>query len=615
VGDNNRNGSNGDKNNRRREETGQNNVNRGSRGGSTADHNNRRHEEAGRDSASAGNRGGSKRRKNKGPVLRVIPLGGLNEIGKNMTAFEYGESIIIIDCGMSFPEDEMYGIDVVIPDFEYIEKNIHKVKGLVITHGHEDHIGGVPYLLKRVSVPVYATGLALGLIKSKLDEHKLKAKLKRIEAGHKLTLGDFKIEAIHMTHSIADSLAFAIYTPLGVVFHSGDFKVDYTPVGNFPIDLPRLAELGGKGVLLMLSDSTNANRKGHSNSERHLNTIMENIFRDTDRRILIATFASNVHRVQTIIDTAVKFRRKVALSGRSMDKILNLAIEMGYVKIPKDVLVDLNDTKKIPDKKLVIITTGSQGEPMSALARMATGDHRQIQIRKGDRIILSSTPIPGNEKSVSNIVNRLLAMGADVTYSEIADIHVSGHACEEELKLLFSLIRPKYFMPVHGEVRHLYRHAAIAEEMGIQNKNIFILENGNVLEVRQDKVEITDEKIDIEPVFVDGLGVGDISEIVLRDRKLLSESGLIIVVVTIDPSTGKVLSGPDILSRGFTYVRENEELIDELRGVASAKLKDLKSAGTHGHSAIKKEITNELRRYIYKKTGRSPMILPILMDA
>ncbi|MDR3225722.1 MAG: ribonuclease J [Clostridiales Family XIII bacterium] len=547
--------------------------------------------------------------------MRVIPLGGLNEIGKNMTAFEYGESIIIIDCGMSFPEDEMYGIDVVIPDFEYIEKNIHKVKGLVITHGHEDHIGGVPYLLKRVSVPVYATGLALGLIKSKLDEHKLKAKLKRIEAGHKLTLGDFKIEAIHMTHSIADSLAFAIYTPLGVVFHSGDFKVDYTPVGNFPIDLPRLAELGGKGVLLMLSDSTNANRKGHSNSERHLNTIMENIFRDTDRRILIATFASNVHRVQTIIDTAVKFRRKVALSGRSMDKILNLAIEMGYVKIPKDVLVDLNDTKKIPDKKLVIITTGSQGEPMSALARMATGDHRQIQIRKGDRIILSSTPIPGNEKSVSNIVNRLLAMGADVTYSEIADIHVSGHACEEELKLLFSLIRPKYFMPVHGEVRHLYRHAAIAEEMGIQNKNIFILENGNVLEVRQDKVEITDEKIDIEPVFVDGLGVGDISEIVLRDRKLLSESGLIIVVVTIDPSTGKVLSGPDILSRGFTYVRENEELIDELRGVASAKLKDLKSAGTHGHSAIKKEITNELRRYIYKKTGRSPMILPILMDA
>ncbi|MDR1042862.1 MAG: ribonuclease J, partial [Clostridiales Family XIII bacterium] len=455
-----------------------------------------------------------RRRQNKGPVLRVIPLGGLNEIGKNMTAFEYGESIIIVDCGMSFPEDEMFGIDVVIPDFSYIEENRHRVKGLVITHGHEDHIGGVPYLLKRVDMPVYATGLALGLIKSKLDEHGLKAKLKRIEAGHKLTLGDFKVEAIHMTHSIADSLSFAIHTPLGVVYHSGDFKVDYTPVGNFPIDLPRLAEIGGKGVLLMLSDSTNANRQGHTKSERHLSTIMEDIFRDTDKRIIVATFASNVHRIQTIIDTAVKFRRKVALSGRSMDKILNLAIEMGYVHIPKGVLVDLNETQKISDKKLVIITTGSQGEPMSALVRMAMGTHRQISIRKGDKIILSSTPIPGNEKTVSNIVNLLLAKGADVTYSDIADIHVSGHACEDELKLLLSLIRPKYFMPVHGEVRHLYRHAAIAGELGIPEKNIFILENGNILEVREPKPEISKEKVDADPVFVDGLGVGDISTIV-----------------------------------------------------------------------------------------------------
>jgi ribonuclease J len=571
----------------------------------------RQEERAGRQPAPREERGG---RRGK-PVLRVIPLGGLNEIGKNMTAFEYGDSIIIVDCGMSFPEDEMFGIDVVIPDFEYIEANRHKIKGLVITHGHEDHIGGVPYLLKRVDIPVYATGLALGLIKSKLDEHRLKAKLKRIEAGHKLTLGDFKIEAIHMTHSIADSLSFAIHTPLGVVYHSGDFKVDYTPVGNFPIDLPRLAELGGKGVLLMLSDSTNANRQGHTKSEKHLNTIMENIFRDATGRIIVATFASNVHRVQTIIDTAVKFRRKVALSGRSMDKIMNLAMEMGYVNMPGDVLVDLNDAQKIPDKKLVIVTTGSQGEPMSALTRMAMGEHRQIAIRKGDKIILSSTPIPGNEKTVANIVNLLLAKGADVTYSEIADIHVSGHACEDELKLLLSLIRPKYFVPVHGEVRHLYRHAAIAEEMGIREKDIFILENGNVLELREDKVEIAKERVAAEPVFVDGLGVGDISTIVLRDRKLLSESGLIIVVATTDPDTGKIISGPDILTRGFVYVRENEDLIDELRRVVSDTLAELRRAGTRSYSAIKKEITSELKRYIYKKTGRSPVILPILMDA
>jgi ribonuclease J len=549
------------------------------------------------------------------PFLKVIPLGGLNEIGKNMTAFEYGDSIIIVDCGMSFPEDEMFGIDVVIPDFEYIEENRHKVKGLIITHGHEDHIGGVPYLLKRVDIPVYATGLALGLIKSKLDEHRIKAKLKRIEAGHKLTLGDFKIEAIHMTHSIADSLSFAIHTPLGIVYHSGDFKVDYTPVGNFPIDLPKLAELGGKGVLLMLSDSTNANRPGHTKSEKHLNTIMENLFRDSEGRIIVATFASNVHRIQTIIDTAVKFRRKVALSGRSMDKIMNLAMEMGYVNMPKDALVDLNDTQKIPDKKLVIVTTGSQGEPMSALTRMALGEHRQISIRKGDKIILSSTPIPGNEKTVSNIVNLLLAKGADVTYSDIADIHVSGHACEDELKLLIALIRPKYFMPVHGEVRHLYRHAAIAGEMGIKEKDVFILENGNILEVREDKIGVSGEKVAAEPVFVDGLGVGDISTIVLRDRKLLSESGLIIVVATTDPDTGKIISGPDILTRGFVYVRENEDLIEELRGVVSDKFAELRRAGTRSYSAIKKEISSELRRYIYKKTGRSPVILPILMDA
>jgi ribonuclease J len=568
----------------------------------------------------AGDRGGDsnsrrRSRRSRKPALRVIPLGGLNEIGKNMTVLEYGESILIIDCGMSFPDEDMFGIDVVIPDFSYIENNRHRIKGLVITHGHEDHIGGVPYLLKRVDMPVYATGLALGLIKSKLDEHGLKAKLKRIEAGHKLTLGDFRVEAIHMTHSIADSLSFVVHTPLGVVYHSGDFKVDYTPVGNFPIDLPRLAEIGGKGVLLMLSDSTNANRQGHTKSERHLSTIMENIFRDTDNRIIVATFASNVHRIQTIIDTAVKFRRKVALSGRSMDKILNLAIEMGYVTIPKGVLVDLNETQKMSDKKLVIITTGSQGEPMSALVRMATGTHRQISIRKGDKVILSSTPIPGNEKTVSNIVNLLLAKGADVTYSDIADIHVSGHACEDELKLLLSLIRPKYFMPVHGEVRHLYRHAAIAEELGVPEKNIFILENGNVLEVREPKPEISKEKIDAEPVFVDGLGVGDISTIVLRDRKLLSESGLIIVVATMNPSTGKIKSGPDILTRGFIYVRENEGMIDELRGIASDKFKELHRAGTRGHAAIKKEITTELKRYIYKKTGRSPVILPIIMDA
>jgi ribonuclease J len=533
-----------------------------------------------------------------------------------MTAFEYGDSILIVDCGMSFPDEEMFGVDVVIPDFDYIEKNKKKVRGLVITHGHEDHIGGVPYLLKRVSVPVYGTGLSLGLIGSKLTEHGIKGDMRRINAGQKLTVGPFKIETVHATHSIADAICLAITTPIGVIFHTGDFKIDYTPVDGEHFDLQKLAEIGSRGVLLLMSDSTNAVRKGYTASEQHLNTIMENIFSDTKSRILIATFASNIHRIQTIINTAAKFDRKVALSGRSMLKILDLSMDMGYVKIKKNQLVDIKEIKNIPDNKLVIITTGSQGEPMSALARMASNDHREVSIKRGDKIVLSSSPIPGNEKSVSNIVNRLLEKEAEVIYSDIADIHVSGHACEEELKLMLSLIKPKYFMPVHGEVRHLRRHAEIAESLGWPSKHIFMLKNGDALDITgPDKLKVMRDQVEAEPVFVDGLGVGDISSLVLRDRKLLSESGLIIVMATIDSANGRILSGPDIVSRGFVYVKDNEDLMEDVRNVAYDKLYKLERDGVTDYNALKTAVKEELRRYIFRKTKRSPVILPILMEA
>lgn len=552
---------------------------------------------------------------NKGvSPVKLIPIGGLNEIGKNMTVLEYKNDIMIIDCGLSFPEDEMFGIDIVIPDFSYLIKNKDKVRGMILTHGHEDHIGSIPYLLKELNIPIYGTRLTLGLVENKLKEHNLKGKLNTIKAGQTVRLGEFKIETIRTTHSIADSICLAIDTPAGVIFHTGDFKIDYTPVDGEPINFQRLAELGSKGVLLMLADSTNAERKGYTASEKAVGVTLENIVRGSDARILIATFSSNVHRVQRIVDTAVMFGRKVAISGRSMVNVVNLAIELGYLKIPENVLVDINKIKNIPDNQLVIITTGSQGEPMSALARMASADHKAVQIKKGDVVILSSSPVPGNEKTVSNVVNKLFEKGAEVIYSDIADIHVSGHACSEELKLIHSLIKPKYFVPVHGEYRHLRQHALIAENLGMPKENINIMKNGQILNLTRDSAVLAKEEVPASAVLVDGLGVGDVGNIVLRDRKLLSESGLIIVVAAIDKSTGMICSGPDIISRGFVYVRENEDLMNSAKMAVSARLEKCYGDGLRDWAGLKNAVRDELKNFIYEKTKRSPVILPIFLE-
>ncbi|MDR1572497.1 MAG: ribonuclease J [Clostridiales Family XIII bacterium] len=546
--------------------------------------------------------------------LRLIPLGGLNEVGKNITVLEWQNDILVVDCGMSFPDDDMYGIDIVLPDFAYLAKNREKIRGIILTHGHEDHIGAIPYLLKDMNLPVYGTRLTLGLVENKLKEHGIKGSLKTVTAGERLRIGPFEIEAIRTTHSIADSLCLSIDTPAGRIFHTGDFKIDYTPVDGEPINFQRLAEIGREGVLLMMADSTNAERKGYTASERVVGMTIENIFRGSEARIIIASFSSNVHRVQKIIDTAVMFGRKVAVSGRSMINVLNLAIELGYVKIPADTMVDINRIKHIPDRELVIITTGSQGEPMSALARMANNDHKAVQIRKGDVVMLSSSPIPGNERTVSNVVNKLFEKGADVIYSDIADIHVSGHASAEELKLMQALIRPKYFMPIHGEYRHLHQHAVIAESLGMSPENIFILENGQVLNLSRNRANLSREEVPAAPVFVDGLGVGDVGNIVLRDRRLLSESGLIIVVASIEKSSGNIVSGPDIISRGFVYVRENEDLIESARLAVEKRLAKCRQGGVRDWGALKNAIREELRDFIYMKTRRSPVILPIFME-
>lgn len=550
----------------------------------------------------------------KKPSLKVIPVGGLNEIGKNMTLLEYDDEILIIDCGMSFPDDEMLGIDVVIPDFSYLIANREKIKGLVLTHGHEDHIGAIPYLLRDMKVPVYGTRLTIGLVKNKLEEHEIIGDLKTINAGDRFMVGRyFEVEAIRTTHSIADSICMAIKTPQGVVFHSGDFKIDYTPVDGDPIDLGKLAEIGDLGVKLMLCDSTNATRPGFTRSEKVVGQTLENIFRTAKNRIIIATFSSNVHRVQKIIENAVLCGRKVAVSGRSMEKVVKLAIELGYLNIPDGVLVDLKMTRDIPDDQLVIITTGSQGEPMSALSRIASGEHKGVKLKPGDMVILSSTPVPGNEKSVSNVVNKLFEAGADVIYSDIAEIHVSGHACQEELKLLHSLIKPEFFMPVHGEFRHLISHARLAEAVGEDKENIFILENGDVLNIDGDKAFVEKNVIDADAILVDGLGVGDVGNIVLRDRKHLSQSGLIIVVAAI-ASEGYVVSGPDIVSRGFVYVKENEELIESARQVALDALDKALESGIRDWNTLKARVRDALSSYIYQVTMRSPIILPIFLE-
>lgn len=556
----------------------------------------------------------TKPRKGK-PSLKVIPIGGLNEIGKNLTLLEYQNEILIIDCGLSFPDDEMYGIDIVIPDFTYLIANREKIVGMVITHGHEDHIGAIPYLLKHIKIPVYGTRLTLGLVQNKLKEHNVIGDLRTINAGDRIKLGSyFDIETIRTTHSIADAICLSITTPAGVVFHSGDFKIDYTPIDGEPIDFCKLAQIGKKGVTLMLCDSTNAVRPGFTASERVVGETIENIFRNCRTRIIIATFSSNVHRVQKIIDNAVKFGRKIAVSGRSMENVVALAIELGYLNIPAGALVDLKMTRNIPDDKLVIITTGSQGEPMSALARIASGDHKAIKLKKGDTVILSSSPIPGNEKTVSNVVNKLFEKGAQVIYSDIADIHVSGHACQEELKLLHSLIKPKYFMPAHGEYRHLIQHAKLAETLGMKKDNIFVLSNGDILNVNQRKVSVERAQVEADAIFVDGLGVGDVGNIVLRDRKLLSEAGLIIVVAAIEKESRTVVSGPDVISRGFVYVRENESLMDEARKVAVEALEKCQKKNIRDWNNMKSQVRDSLSSYIYETTKRSPIILPIFLE-
>lgn len=556
----------------------------------------------------------SQRQMKRADNLKVIPIGGLNEIGKNLTVLEYKDQILVIDCGMSFPEDEMYGIDVVIPDYCYLVKNASKIVGVVITHGHEDHIGGVPYLLKQINVPIYGTRLPLGLIENKLKEHGLRANLKTIKAGDKLRLGDFKVEVIRTTHSIADAVCLYIQTPAATLFHTGDFKIDYTPVDGEPIDLAKFAEIGKKGVDLMLADSTNALRPGFTASEKVVGKTLDGIFREAKNRIIIATFSSNVHRVQKIIELAAKYGRKFAVSGRSMENVVALAIELGYLKIPAGTYVELNKTKNIPDDQLVIITTGSQGEPMSALSRMANNEHKGVKLKKGDMVILSSTPVPGNEKAVSGVVNKLFEKEVEVIYNDIADTHVSGHACQEELKLIHALIKPRFFMPVHGEYRHLVKHAQIAESLGMKKDRIFILSNGDQLTVDKRNAVKFQNVVSADDILVDGLGIGDVGNIVLRDRKLLSESGLIIAVAAIDRASGEVISGPDIVSRGFVYVRENEDLINDAREIARNALEDSLYAGNRDWSGIKNNVREELRKFIFRKTKRSPIILPIFLD-
>ncbi len=556
----------------------------------------------------------ARRKKKPESVLKIIPIGGLNEIGKNMTLLEYEDEIMIIDCGMSFPDDDMLGIDVVIPDFSYLIANRDKIRGLVITHGHEDHIGAIPYFLRDFDVPVYGTRLTMGLVQSKLEEHGITGDLETINAGECFKIGSyFEVEAIRTTHSIADSICIAVRTPVGLRFHSGAFKIDYTPVGGDPINLGKLAEIGEQGVRLMLCDSTNATRPGFTKSERSVGETLGTIFSTAKNRIIIATFSSNVHRVQKIIENACACGRKVAVSGRSMERVVSIASELGYLDIPEGTLVNIRSAKNIPDDQLVIITTGSQGEPMSALSRIAYGEHKDVKIKPGDMVILSSTPVPGNEKSVSTVVNKLFEDGADVIYSDIAEIHVSGHACQEELKLIHTLIKPDYFMPVHGEYRHLMRHARLAEELGEDPDNIFVLGNGDILYLTENEAFCERDMVPSDAILVDGLGVGDVGNIVLRDRKNLSKSGLVIVCFAV-AKEGYVVSGPEIVSRGFVYVKEHEDLIEAAKEVSLKAVEQAFDDGLTDWAALKSRVRDELSRYITEVTKRSPIILPIFLE-
>lgn len=552
----------------------------------------------------------------KKPKLKVISLGGLQEIGKNMTVLEYGNDIIVIDSGLAFPEDDMLGIDLVIPDVTYLQRNIDKIRGVVLTHGHEDHIGSLPYVLRDINVPVFGTLLTLGLLQNKLKEHNLlnSVTLHTVVPGETIKLGQFKVEFIHTNHSIADSVAMAITTPVGVVVHTGDFKVDYTPIDGDVIDLPRLAQLGKEGVLLLLSDSTNANRKGFTMSEKSVGHVFYEIFADTPRnRIMVATFSSNIHRIQQIVNAAHRYGRKVAIIGRSMLNAVKTSIELEYLNMPPNVLIDISEIKNYTDEQLVIITTGSQGETMSALSRIASAEHKQVAVKPGDKIIISASSIPGNEKNVSRVINELMKRGAEVVYEGMADIHVSGHAREEELKLMLTLIKPKFFMPVHGEFVHLTSHKELAMELGIDKDNIFVMNIGEVLELTRNEAKVNGS-VPAGPVLVDGLGVGDVGNIVLRDRKHLSEDGLMVVVVTMDKESKTIIAGPDIISRGFVYVRESEDLMGEAKAVVTQALMSCEGNKKAGWSYIKNLTKDTLKEFLWQKTKRSPMILPIIME-
>lgn len=548
--------------------------------------------------------------------IKVSFLGGLNEVGKNMTLFEYGEDMFLVDCGLAFPDQDMLGVDLVLPDFTYVERNADRIRGIVITHGHEDHIGGLPYLLKVLNVPVYGTKLTIGLIQGKLREHGLlnSASLNVIKPGDVITLGGFTVEAIHVNHSIPDALGLAIRCEGGTIVHTGDFKIDTTPIDGGMMDLGRLAEIGQEGVLCLMSDSTNAERPGFTESERKVGESFETLFRKAgNNRIIVATFSSNIHRVQQIMNVAASLGRKVALVGRSLENVVSISAELGYLNIPEGIVIDINMINRYPADKLAIITTGSQGEPMSALTRMAFSDHRKVEIHPNDYVIISATPIPGNEKTVSRVVNELMKLGADVVYEKMYEVHVSGHACQEELKMIMGIVKPKYFIPVHGELKHLRKHAGLALSMGIPKENILIADNGRVAEISKKAFRCT-STVPAGRVFVDGYGVGDVGSVVLRDRKHLAQDGLVIVAVCIDRESGMIVSGPDVVTRGFVYVKESEELINAAREVAVEAIEAQTDGGYFDWNSIKASLRDEISHLMYERTKRSPMILPVIME-
>ncbi|MGI6684801.1 MAG: ribonuclease J [Bacillota bacterium] len=545
--------------------------------------------------------------------VSLIPLGGLGEIGKNMTAIRYGEDIIVIDAGMMFPEDELLGVDIVIPDITFLLENKDQVKAIFLTHGHEDHIGALPYVLKELNVPVYGTRLTLGLLEGKLKEHRITADLNVVKPRDVLKLNHFKIEFIRVSHSIADAVAIAVHTPLGIILHTGDFKIDMTPVDGDPIDFHKFAALGEQGVLLMLSDSTNVERPGYTLSERSVGETLDETFRMAKSRIIMASFASNVHRVQQAIWAAAKYNRKVAIVGRSLANVVSIASEIGYLKIPRNTLIDIDEVSQVPGNRVVILTTGSQGEPMSGLTRMAQSEHKQIQIIPGDTIIISAVPIPGNEKSVARTIDHLFKLGADVIHESIAGIHVSGHASQEELKLMINLVKPKYFIPVHGEYRMLYKHARLAEQMGIPPENIFVGENGQVIDFTKKKGQISG-RVPAGRILIDGLGVGDVGNVVLRDRKQLSQDGIFIITLTVDKASGTIVAGPDVVSRGFVYVKESEKLMEDAREKVKEVLAKADPEKIKDWTNLKSSIRDTLGRFLYEKTKRKPMIMPIISE-